>query len=118
MNLVIELLLVLLTTLLIYRKFGGEDPYGAGPAGLFAQFAQCVFTFILLASRVEHDTHETNFLPAVYHRQMGGMGPHRRRPPQQYNEYLKAFSAAMRDGETRPNLLYGGKSAFHKFWDS
>ena len=100
MNLVIELLLVLFTTLLIYWKFGGEDPYGAGPAGLFAQFAQCVFTLILLATRTEHETHETVFLPAAYHRQMGGMGPHRRRPPQQYNEYLKAFSAAMRDGET------------------
>ena len=113
MNLVIELLLVLFTTLLIYWKFGGEDPFGgAGPAGLFAQFAQCVFTSVRLLSRTGHRTHENVSLPNVYRRQMGGgIGPHRRRPPQQYNEYLKAFSAAMRDGEKRPNLLYGGKSA-------
>ena len=43
MNLVIELLLVLLTTLLIYRKFGGEDPFGAGPAGLPVRRTQEVF---------------------------------------------------------------------------
>ncbi len=108
MDLVIELLLVLLLTLLIYRKFGGEDHFGAGPAGLFAQFAQCVlFSFIPLVSRTEPQTHQ----PDIPRRQMGaGMVPHHRRPPQQYNEYLKAFSAEVKEGEKRPNFLFGGKS--------
>ncbi|KZT40848.1 UFD1-domain-containing protein [Sistotremastrum suecicum HHB10207 ss-3] len=60
--------------------FGGQDPFGAGPAGLFNQLAQ------------------------------GFQGPpFRRGQPRQYDEFLKAYSVAMLPGKERLNVSYGGK---------
>lgn len=40
-----------------------------------------------------------------------GIGPNmHRRPPEAYNEYMKAYSVAMLPGKERVNLSYGGKS--------
>lgn len=35
--------------------------------------------------------------------------------PDQYDEYLKAYSTAMLPGKERENLNYGGKSAYYAF---
>ena len=47
-----------------------------------------------------------------FSRNMGGaIGQQmRRRPPESYNEYMKAYSVAMLPGKERTNLSYGGKS--------
>ncbi|KZT09670.1 UFD1-domain-containing protein [Laetiporus sulphureus 93-53] len=59
------------------------DPFGTGPAGLFAQLAQGFG---------------------------GGYGLHiARRPARAYDEYFKAYSVAMLPGKARENLNYGGK---------
>lgn len=40
----------------------------------------------------------------------GAIGPQlHRRPPESYNEYMKAYSVAMLPGKERTNLSYGGK---------